>query len=213
MTNALVDCSALPQSSVPSDYTKQTSFLARLQLYSKQECVTEGKIGAGRFGVPDGEKIRDLGAFVDVIVLGVRPKALDYSDPKGVKIYYEDATPEFQAIKASASEKHAWGPSYLLFVRQLDDFAEFFLSSKSSRPVGEDLAPYLPGQALQGQPCTLEPDLVRSKKYNTAWHIPKVVPCSQPFASGPSMERIKHEVALFLNVRDPKPTEAPSRAR
>jgi hypothetical protein len=222
-----LDLNQLPATQLGSDQAfdetaKGSDFLGRLQLFSKQTEVTEGLIGAGRYGVKESAtEITDLGASCDVLPLARRHKAVDMSDREAIVANYNPESAEYQRIVATSAGKNSGcmhGISFLVFERKTGRFLEFYCGSESARRAAKQLYPYLPLTAADlaakraanvdttglephgPQPITLKCDLI--KKQDFKWHVPLVNKCSTPFTNLPSMERIVKEITKFLTVKD-----------
>lgn len=195
------------------DELSKGAFLGRLTLYSKQDAVIDGKIPAGHYGVPQGEKtIIDLGPKTDVLVLARRPKAMDFSQEPPV-VSYDPNSKTFQDIEARFAAKGSTpsqamvGTSFLVIERSTGQFLELYLGGKSTAPIAKSLAPYLPtsparakaGEEVHGpQVATLTVEVASNTKGR--WHVPAVSPCSVPFNRLPSISAITREIKNFLTV-------------
>jgi hypothetical protein len=178
-------------------------FLDRLELFSKQAPVIEGKIGAGRYGVKVDDKVTDLGDTVDVVVITYRPQAFDYRNEQFERIN-DKSHPSWAEITASKVANTEWGSSWLLYERTLG-FCELFLKN-SARPVGKDLAGYLPANnGGVAQAATLGARLKEAnikdkqsgEKQRVIWHIPTVDPCGRPFSNMPAAQDFLDQIAKF----------------
>lgn len=160
------------------DVAKGSDFLPRIQLVTKGKYVDEGKIGPGRWGVPQpgGDEIEDLGDKIDIIPLDYRPKALDVSDRDASIAVYDTNDPEFQRIKTAPKNSGCmWGPSFLVLERSTGKLYELFFGNKSGRNEAGKLKPFL----VNRMPATLG---IRYKKMpEYGWHVPVITKCSEPF--------------------------------
>lgn len=197
-----------------TELTKGTDYLQRIQLVTKGKYVDLGKIGPGRYGVPQpGDEIIDLGTDIDILPLAVRPKALDMRDRDVTIAVYDMSLPQFEEIRAASSQQNSncmWGPSFLVFERTTAQFYEYFMGNKSGRQESGKLRPFLPLSAARAEasgvephgpiPCTLKVRYVEKRDYG--WHVPVVVKCSEPFTNLPSIDRVRAEIVKFAEVKD-----------
>ena len=192
---------------------KASDFLPRFQLYgSNTDACKEGKIGVGRFGYVEGDRIIDCGAEVRAYVLGYRLKAMRIGGDR-VQVYYNPQSDEFKLIKAESGEKDTGslcGPEFLLYLSDKKMFVTFFMANKTMRreaPIVREFAPRAkgkngpddPGQAAQG--ITLRCQLIKKGPYS--WHGPVVTGCSAPLDT-PDMEELMTELNKFNNPPENK---------
>jgi len=194
-------------------------FLRRIQLYSRGKNVDKGLVRGGHFGTPvASDKINDLGAAVDVLVLEVRAKAIDMSDTSNLIITYDSTSAEFQRIEQSAADKESgcsFGPSYLVYERTTGNFYEFFCGSKSARIESSNINAYLPvtqamidagvtqeTEARGPRPMTLRAKLIETKRFS--WHVPTAEDCLTPFDKLPTGEALNKEMGKVINPEEAK---------
>ena len=222
MSNALATISPdqLPSTQIGNDeayveLSKGADFLGRLQLFTKGAAIDEGKIPPGHYGIPEGEKIIDLGTSIDILPLARRPKALDMSDKEAIVTTYDQNSDEFKAIAEKSFEQNSgcqYGTSFLVLERQSGRFLELFFGSKSTRPEAKNIFPYLPlteadirARGLKDVeqhgplPVTLKVRLIKAK---FSWHVPVVQKCSTPFEKVPSMAAIVKEITKFITIKN-----------
>jgi hypothetical protein len=222
MSNELVPFSADALPCVDSvsegqlaELTKGADFLQRVQLVSKGKYVDTGKIGPGRYGIPQtgGEEIEDLGEAIDILPLCVRSKALDMSDTDAVIAAYDMDSEEFKDIKERSAVKDSscvWGPSFLVIERSTGQMLEFFMNNKSARKESGNLMHFLPlskekaesrGEEPHGPlPCTLSARYAKSGSWG--WHVPVVNKCSEPFTKLPEIAAVTAEMEKFVAAKD-----------
>lgn len=181
------------------EVAKGSDFLSRIQLITKGKYVDEGKIGPGRWGVPQpgGDDIEDLGDKIDVIPIDYRPKALDVSDREAIVAVYDTNDPEFQRIKSAPKNTGCmWGPSFLVLERSTGRLYELFFGNKSGRNEAGKLKPFL----MNREPATLSIRYKKTPEYG--WHVPVVTKCSEPFdpeAIKVTPEQLTEEINKFRN--------------
>ena len=227
MSTALqtVDYNQLPSTQLGSDeqfeeMSRSTTFLGRLQLFSKGSAIDEGLIPPGTYGIPESEKkIVKLGPSIDIMPLARRLKALDMSDKEAIIANYDPTSDDFKDIAARSGEQDSkcmYGTSFLVFERTTGRFLEFFCGSKSTRPIAGDIAVFLPltetqiaakkkagGDVSQMKAhgpiaCNLKVRLAKSKR-GFSWHVPDVQTCSVVFTNLPATEVIADEMNKFTH--------------
>ena len=123
-----------PSINVFKDIAKNSSFLQRIQLYTKGKAIDTGAIQPGHYGIPTGDDaIEDLGSEIDIIPLSWRAKAIDMSDRDAVLVSYDPATDEYKRIKNDSDntkDSHCmYGPAFLVFERSSGKFFELFFGN------------------------------------------------------------------------------------
>lgn len=212
MSNGLVllDLNQVPALQLGTDDQfkdlSKSSFLGRLQLYSKNAQVTKGLIGAGHYGIPEtGDDVTDLGKSVDLLVLARKPKAIDMNDKQAIITSYDMGSADFQRIQSKADgikdSKCMYGPSFLVFERTTCRFLEFFCGTKSTRTEAGKMFPYLPSAANNYSPSPLTLECAFVEKGSYTWHVPVVKPCSTAFDTVPDAAVIMREINKFLTVK------------
>jgi len=105
---------AIPKtlSLVPTNYTQEdidsvassSDFFKRVQLMGgNSEACKEGRIQMGHYAyVTDKETMKDLGNQVDVLVCGMRLKAMQITDDEVINVY-DPRDPEFDRIRATSA--------------------------------------------------------------------------------------------------------------
>jgi len=111
-----------------ADLITATTYLQRLQLYSKGNAVDRKLIAGGQWGVPQSaDEITVIGESLDVLVLAYKPKALDLSNPKKPVSNFDPTSDEFIRIKKQAGVKDSgcmYGISFLVFERSTKMYLE-----------------------------------------------------------------------------------------
>ena len=221
MSNELttVDFNQLPSTQIGNDSAfdeiskGSQEFLPRLQLYTKGSAIDKGLIAPGRWGIPDGDEVTDLGPSVDILPLARRPKAIDLSDTEAIVTNYDVKSETFKEIMERSLETNSgcmYGPSFLVWERSSGQFLEFFCGAKSTRSEAKKVYPALPvteadikARGLKGVqahgpvPLTMRTKLVQKKSWS--WHVPVIGKCSTPFENLPTNEVIVKEIQRFVN--------------
>ncbi len=216
--NQLPSLGLSPTDELVRGLTRSSSFSERIQLYTKGNAIDQGKIGPGRYGVPRGEEIEDLGDSIDVIPLLMRPKALDMRDRDAPVCIYERESPAFREIEELAQESDSGcmvGLTFLVFERSTGKFYEFFCGNKSMRNEAQKIVNYLartkadaealtvklgrPVEPHPPLPCTLNVKYATKGKWG--WHVPVCVDCSTPFTNLPPADVIRAEMEKFATTK------------
>ena len=181
-----------------NELISSSDFLPRVQLYgSSSTAVKEEKIGQGRFGLTTKDDITDLGKQFDCLPVNVRFKAMEMSGSEIERVSHDPHSAAFMEIQARAEEGenqgYMFGVEFLLWIPQLQTFATYFLSNKSSRREAKPL------KGMLGKATTIEAKLVKWKEW--AFHAPKVLACSTPF-DVPDLELINKESAKFRAAKE-----------
>ena len=103
-----------------SKYGKETTFLKRVQLFTKGKLVDKGKIRGGHYGVLEGDdQVTDLGEAIDILILAARDKALDTTQDPPLAVFDENDDVFADIVERSKGSDSGcmWGPSFLIFER------------------------------------------------------------------------------------------------
>ncbi len=210
--------------------SQPTTFLPRIQLYTKGKPIDKKLIESGHFGVPkQGDEILDLGTSIDILPLLRKAKAIDMSDADNLIVSNDPNSDEFKRIVHDADNKTdsgcAYGPTYLVFERTTGCFYEFFCGNKSARYESPKINRYLPvtpEMVAAGPPVTDEKEprfakpltlrAVYIEKGRWSWHAPKAEDCLTPFDRGFDEAKLAEAVELFLKKDVPEVETAPSRS-
>lgn len=193
--------------------------LGKVLLYSKGIAVKEGRVRAGHFGIPEDDKLFDLGNAIDLVPLARRLKAVDTTNADAVTTVYDCHSPEFNRIFAQywkGDDNCMCGTSFLIFERSSHRFLEFFCGIKNTHAEAGDLTPCLPLTAADidcqakyygrdvsrlvphgPQPLTLKSR--RIKKGSYSGYAPLVTECLVPFTDLPSPNDMIKEIQRFID--------------
>lgn len=196
-----------------------TTFLPRIQLYTKGKAVDKGLISIGHYGVPKGgDQVKDLGKSIDVIPFWRKAKAMDMSDQDNLIISHDPNSEEFKRIVHLADSTQdsgcAYGPSYLVWERSTGAFYEFFCGTKSARYESPNINKYLPvtqatiaaGLTEETEPRGPNPMTLGTQyleKGRFSWYAPKAEDCLTPFDKLPTEEQFKTETERFFKAEEP----------
>lgn len=218
--NALVALSEqLPVSAtvpmgVLAEFTTSTSYLPRLQLFTKGKYIDQGKITPGHYGTVENDSVVDLGTELEVLVLAVRPKSLDMVDKDNIKSRYEPGEEEFERIRAQSGVKDSHcqcGLSFLMYESSTNLLYEFFCGSKSAQSESKKILTFMaisPEQAAAAaeagniiEPQPMSPMTLSVKYIQKAfnWHAPVAGPCSTPVDVLIPAEKLVAAVEKFVN--------------
>jgi hypothetical protein len=205
-----------PSMDMFNEVIKNSTFLSRIQLYTKGKAIDKGLIKPGQFGVPTSEEsITDLGNEIDVIPFAWRPKALDTSDPSNTVVNYDPTSAEYKRI-ASESEVegntgYMYGVTFLVFERATGLFYELFFGTKSARREAGNFVSFCAISPTQAEALTTKTGkevkprgplaCSLSSKYvhpNTfGWYVPVCSTCSTPFNNLPTIDAVTEEITKF----------------
>lgn len=180
---------------------KSIGFLPRLQLMtSNSEECKKGNFPINNFALIQDQSYQDIGKEVDIVVLSLRSKAMEFGDE--VNVCYDpqldadgNATGEFariQQLAEAGGQGAMYGVEYLVWIPAQDKFATFFLGTASLRRESGKL------RALLLKAASLRPKLIETKKYK--WWSVDILSCSTPLEA-PSIARAEKEIAAFLNPK------------
>jgi len=193
--NALIKTDELGvQKYADDDFDKVASggFMPRIQLMtSRSKACEAGDFPINHYALVKGKTPVDLGEDVDCLVIAWRPKAIRMDED--FLAVYDPQDEEFKKIAAASSEPNSgcmYGPEFLVYLPEEEEYTTFFLGSKSAR----NEAPNLKSQI--GKAATLSSQKIQTKKFT--WFAPKVTQCSSPFTV-PDMESIKEAADKFNN--------------
>lgn len=194
--NALIE---LPKSEVaPFDEdaawkasTSGGKYLSRLQLMtSNSEACKDGKFQVNHYAVIRDQNFIDAGAEVTALVIAWRPKAIEMGDE--VISVFDPTHDEFKRIQEASAEKNSkcmFGPEFLLWLPEQDQYVTFFMGSKSARRESPNLRKLVQNSAV-----------LKAKKITTSqytWFAPVVERCTVPFTL-PEASEIAEQYKLFM---------------
>lgn len=187
------------------DFLTEGAWLPRLQFCApNSDVVKEDKIPKNHYAKILGKHLTDLGESIDIIPLERRRKAMDMSGDQMLIVYdpklvideatgKKKATGEFARIMEKSTETNSgcmFGPEFLVYVPQLQEFLTFFMGSASAR----NESALLTARLLK--PTTLKSQALSNTKYK--WTTPAVFECSTPFDL-PNVEEVKAQIIRFNN--------------
>lgn len=209
-----------PSMDVFKEIAQSTSFLQRIQLYTKGKAIDTGAIQPGHYGVPIGDDtIEDLGIEIDVIPLTWRPKAIDMTDRDAVIVNYDPNATEYKRIKNAADnvdDSHCmYGPTFLVFERSTGKVYELFFGNPSMRRESSKLLSFCAispeaaaeaskatGKKIEARgplTCTLKAKYVTKGAYG--WHVPVCHQCSTPVTNVPAVTVLIDEINKFHEMK------------
>ena len=176
-------------------------WLPRLQLITaKSGHASSGAFPVNHWALISGKKMTDLGAQIDVVVLAERPMAMDTSGEELIVCHEmkmdeaNEPTGEFARIMAEESVQDSgcmYGPEFLLWIPQTQQFVTYFMGSKSARVEAPNLSAKLYNSA------TLNSVDAKSGKWQ--WRAPEVFECTAANLALPPQDKMESEVKKFLN--------------
>lgn len=167
-------------------------YLPRLQLMTanSKKCK-KGEFPINHYALVKGQDFIDLGETIDIAILAWRPKAIDMGEI--VITCHDPKNDEFIRIQEQSKVKNSgcmFGPEYLVYVPDQNEYATLFLGTKSARRMSPGV------KALMHKPATMKSQLIDNKKFE--WFAPAVTACSTPFDT-PSIEEIREYIEKFEN--------------
>jgi len=182
-------------------------WLPRLQLMtSNSNKCKSGEFPVNHYALTVGSSLMDLGKEVDILVCGMRYKALDTSGDQILSVY-DPQSPEFAKIQDKADNTKdsgcMYGPEFLVWVPASKKFSTFLMGSKSSRKVAPDV------RARVGSAATLGSQMAKTASYQ--WMVTNCKPCNTPFDM-PDMTALKDELVKFANPPAQEVEAAPADA-
>ena len=174
---------------------KSGDHLPRLQLYgANTNACKEGKIPIAHFGItPNKDTIIGIGDRFDCAVLSWRPRAIRINGDS-IDNYYDPKHREFIKVQEESEVKdsgYMFGPEFLLYIPQTQQFVLYHLNNKTGRRV----APELLGKINKA--ASINSKLIKTDKYT--WHGPEVKACSTPLSPLPTAEQVTAELSKFNN--------------
>lgn len=140
-------------------------YFPELRQVSSGDLVNKFSQKAGDFCFKKGEQVTALGRDIDVVVLAMRPKAIDYNE---MRTSYDPESPIFRAIQTKAGSSDsgcAVGTEFLVYVPAVKGFACYHAGNKSARKASITLASNI-GSVMHGNSY-----LAEKGKYS--WWAPK----------------------------------------
>lgn len=181
-----------------NDVAAGSEFLPRLSLFSfSNGPFKDGKIAAGHYGFNQGNNIIDCGTEIQLIVCGIRLKALQI-DGDNITAIFNKQNPEFAKIQAMSGVKDSdclCGPEFLVYIPTHKQFCTFYMASKTMKRE----APNVKAFYDQGKNITAKAQLITKGKYK--WHGPVIVECSMVLST-PDHDKLYIEKAKFFGAKD-----------
>jgi hypothetical protein len=191
------------------ELASSASFLPRIMLMqSSSEPVKDDKARPGCYVLIQGkDQVIDLTKEFACVPLAWRPKAMNMSNLEQIITVYDHTDIEFKKIMELSEQPNSncmYGPEYLVWIPDLQVFATFFMSSKTSRRAAPQV------KALLGRAATLKSEKIVAKKFS--WFGPVVTICSRS-VTPPQLEAVNREVDKFNNPPAKESEAAPESDR
>ncbi len=208
------DLVTLPKGTVPDvqrdDVFKKTvtsgDYLPRLQLMtSNSEIVKDGKFPMNHYALVKDQNHVDLGKDVDILLVEWRPKAIEIDEQ--ILAVYDPDDAEFQRIQTESLKKDTgcmYGPEFLVWVPKAEEFATFFMGSKSSRREAASV------RALLKKAGTLKSKKITTSQYT--WYSPVIEKCAGAFDI-PKQEIVVEQWTKFTNPPKSEVEKAPEKGK
>lgn len=188
----------------------KSPFLPRLQVCGgNTEIVKEGKMAMGVYGlIYDKNKFVDLGKEVDILVVGMRPKALRLPKEGNPMSYFKRESAEFKKIQADSKFPNSgcmFGMEFLVWIPSQAEWATLFLGTQSARKetpsVLTEMKKDFSGTSRDNYGAAKvtchAPRLVKNPK--GSWHIPQFGPCNSDLAVLPERDSLAEEIQKFAS--------------
>jgi len=164
----------------------------RIQLMgSNSDIVKKGEFPMGHYALVVGRNYNDIGSEVTAIVLGWRPKAMDFDE--NIECFNPSAS-DFQAIKNKAETVKGpgcgFGPEFLFWLPDHKILTTYFCGNVTARNEAKIIHGFI------GKSCLLCVKYIEGKKYS--WHGPEVKACEVDVTM-PDMVKLKEAFQLFSN--------------
>ena len=181
--------------------TSSADYFSRLQLMTSNSNISqEQNIPAGNYVViKTKQAVKDIGKEIDVLVCGIRFKAMRINGDNIISIY-NPSNPEFNKIKEESTIKDSGclcGPEFLVWIPDTKEFATLFCANRSHKSV----APNIRAAMTDGSPgpVTLKSNFVKKQQYR--WFAPVVTGCATPFEM-PTSEALIENIDKFNHPKD-----------
>ena len=230
-TTALAVFGAIPFSEAALAVPGKPSgkYLPRIQHLSTGSCklVSEGKAKVGSYALVDGSNVTDLGKEINVIPLCKLNKGVNTTEGGSFFAPSEEYNRCVEAVEASGFDSGCmYGPFYLLFLVDTEQFVELFLTNVSGRneetnidsflPVNADAAAKHGIEARAPRAATLSSKEVTSKrgKKSYTYNVPVTNECTTRLnvQNPPTQEDVISQCNKFVAQADVE-TETESRSR
>lgn len=185
------------------------TWLPRLQLFiSNSEAVKSEQIGMNHYGLVVGkDQIEDLGREVDVLLITIRPRALDTSDRDNIRASSDRNSELFQEIKDTADTVKGksgciYGPEFLIYVPSRKVFASLLMGSATSRNEAGRIGALMFDEETKKRkitPVTLKSKPIKNSEFT--WQGIMATRCSTPFEL-PLVEDINKVADVFLHPKE-----------
>lgn len=178
--------------------TKVGDWLPYIQLLgANNDEVKDGKFPMGAFALIENKQKVSIGTSFVALLLGWRPKAMDFSN---VQSFFDPKSDSFKSIQHDADHVKdsgkGYGPEFLIWLPEHKKLALFFLGNKT----GRNEAPNIIGCLEKGSgQCRIKSTLIKDKRNNRSWHGPKMEAYDLPIDVLPDMELVKAEIEKFNN--------------
>lgn len=195
----LVAPSKYATSDAVAEMQSGSGFLPYIQLMgSSSNIVKQGKFPVGHFSLVKGKDHVDLGDTFDAVILGMRPRAIDFTDFLSV---YNPANPEFQRIKSQQGQGYAWGMEYLLYMQDFDELACYLFGNPSHRNETPNVVALFEEQNAANEYVLAQFNsfLLPPNKKGHSWHVPQVSKSEASLTKMVSMEKLEPVREKFNN--------------
>lgn len=195
----VVDSKYAGESSI-TELTSSNAFLPYIQLMgSSSNIVKQGKFPVGHFAMMKGKERIDLGASFDALILGWRPRAMEFGDD--FISVYDPKNPEFQRIKNATGAGYAWGAEFLLYLQDFDEVACYLFGNASHRNEIPNVSAIYEKQKEQNEYilANFESYLIPPNKKGHSWHTVVVSESEASITKMIDVDKLKEIQTSFNN--------------
>jgi len=179
--------------------TKSGDYLPYIVLMgSSSSEVKKGEFPMGHFALRRGKgNLHDLGTQFTAVVIGWRPKAMQYVPD--VISFFDHESKEFKEIQAGADAPNSgkgYGPEFLIWLPELKEFVTYFMGNKTGRNESSKVMSVLKKAASGETPvCVIEAYLIEGRE--NSWHGPRTLSYDLGDPTMPTGDQLAKEIKKF----------------
>lgn len=192
-----------------AEVTKAGDYLPYIQVMgSNNDKVKAGDFPMGCFAMMKGKQAINLGKFFIGMMLGWRPKAMQYKP--SVLSFYNPESEVFKRIEIESTVPRSgkgYGPELLFWLPDTEEFASLFLGN----PTGRYEAPNFLSAFKEGKiTCKVACELIEYKKQKSSYHGARYYPYDLDVSKMPPVDRLTDVLYKFNNP--PETEQEPAEA-
>jgi hypothetical protein len=174
------------------EVSTSAGYLPRVQMMdSNNKLVKQNKFPQGHFALIRDQSITDLTSEFNCIVIGWRPKAMQFNPD--VISYYDPNSEGFKKLAARAELPNSgcgYGAEFLIYLPDYECFATYFLGNKTGRREAGNFKAFLK------KACTIKAKFIETKKFS--WWGSEPVACDIGL-EGPDSVKLFKVIDRFNN--------------